>query len=169
MMIFVTRASDVGAHASDTAAAMPNKADLLMSWFMSFSLVVVVMVVAVAAIVIVLAVVRVLEVSAGLVLEPGDAVHAGVGAGLDIAAAMPAREKLRIAAAVVDRRLRIRAHRPGSERRVLRRDRSRCVARLDPVHHRVEQRLRLRARAAAAMRDARCKEKAEPGLQLREA
>jgi len=35
----VTRASDGGAHASDTAAAMPNKADLLKSWFMSFSLV----------------------------------------------------------------------------------------------------------------------------------
>src|SRR3989442_1074619 len=38
-IIFVTRASVGGAQASDTAAAMPNKADLLKSSFMSFSLV----------------------------------------------------------------------------------------------------------------------------------
>src|SRR5437773_40457 len=37
-MMRVTRASDGGAQASDTAAAMLNKADLLKSWFMSFSL-----------------------------------------------------------------------------------------------------------------------------------
>src|SRR6266853_1344277 len=115
------------------------------------------------------AVVRVLEVSARLVLVLGDAVHARVGARLDVAAAMPAREKLRVAAAVVQRRLRIRAHRPAAQRRVLRHDRIGRVARLDPIHHRVEQRLRLRTRAADAMRDARREEKAEPVLQAPEA
>src|SRR5438552_7171788 len=122
----------------------------------------------VAMIAVALAVVRVLEVPARLVLVLDDAVHAGVCARLDVAAAVPAREKTRIAVAVVDRGLRIRAHRPRAERRVLRQDRVGRRAGLDPAHHRVEQRLWLRTRAAAAMRDARREEKAEPGLQLPE-
>src|SRR5882672_9133423 len=194
MTILVTRASDGGAHASDTAAATPNKADLLKSWFMSFSLVhvafwtsssppycfssipvvmlviVMVFVMPVTMIVIALAALGVLEVPAGLVLVLHDAVQAGVGARLDVAAAMPAREKLRIGTvAVVDRGLRVRAHRPGSERCVLRQDRIGRVARLDPVHHGVEQRLRLRPGAAAAMRNARRQVEAEPALQVLEA
>src|SRR5437899_5713765 len=125
-------------------------------------------IVAAAASVVVLAVVGVLEVSARLVLVLDDAVHARVGARLDVATAMPAREKLRIAAAVVERGLRIRAHRPGSERRVLRQDRIGRLARLDPVHHGVEQRLRLRPRAAAAMRDPWRQAEAEPAREARE-
>src|SRR2546426_9521657 len=82
--------------------------------------IVMVFVMPVAMIVVALAALGVLEVSAGLVLVFDDAVHAGVCARLDVAAAVPAREKLRIAVAVVDRRLRIRAHRPRAERRVLR-------------------------------------------------
>src|SRR5438445_8097438 len=122
-----------------------------------------------AAIAVVLAALGVLEVPAGLVLVLDDAVHAGVCPRLAVAAAVPAREKLRIGAvAVVDRRLRIRAHWPRAERRVLRQDRIGRVAGLDPVHHGVEQRLGLRPGAAAAMRNARREEKAEPGLQVPE-
>src|SRR5437879_1622182 len=130
--------------------------------------IVMVFVMPVAMIVVALAALGVLEVPAGLVLVFDDAVHAGVRARLEVAAAVPAREKRRIAAAVVDRRLRIRAHRPGAERRVLRQDRIGRVAGLDPAHHGVEQRLGLRTRAAAAVRDARREEKAEPGLQFPE-
>src|SRR5438477_12808804 len=141
--------------------------------FSSVSVVMLVIVMAfvmpVAIVIVALAALGVLEAPAGLVLVLDDAVHARVCARLDVAAAVPAREKLRIAAAVVDRRLRIRAHRPRAERRVLRHDRVGRRAGLDPVHHRVEQRLRLRTRAAAAMRHARREEKAEPGLHALEA
>src|SRR6266851_5019630 len=94
--------------------------------------IVMVFVMPVAIVVLALAPLGVLEVPARLVLVLDDAVHARVCARLDVAAAVPAREKLRVASAVVDRRLRVRAHRPGSERRVLRQDRSGRLARLDP-------------------------------------
>src|SRR5437867_7233366 len=178
----VTRASDGGAQASATAAATPTRADVrkkffhtillgftcLLGLYLSSVSAALIAVVVAAAIVVVLAVVGGLEASARLVLVLDDAVHARVRARLDVAAAVPAREKLRLAAAVVDRGLRIRAHRPAAERRVLRHDRSGCVARLDPIHHGAEQRLRLRPRAAAAMRDAWRQIEAKPALQILE-
>src|SRR6266487_5452954 len=102
-----------------------------------------------------------------LFLELGDEVHAHCLLGLQAASAVPARHELRIsAAAIVDGDLRIRAHRPAAERRVRRCDRIGRIAALDPVHHHVEQVLRLRSNAAAAMRDAWRKEEAEPRRQV---
>src|SRR5882672_11662966 len=66
--------------------------------------IVMVFVMPVAIVVVTPAALGVLEVAARLVLVLDDAVHARVGARLDIPAAVPVREELRIAAAVVDRR-----------------------------------------------------------------
>src|SRR6202007_577434 len=89
----------------------------------SLSSVAIVMAVVVVVVIVVTVVVfpmtarlRVFEMLAGLVLVARDAIHARVGARLDVAAAVPAREQLRVGAvAVVDRRLRLRAHRPAGE------------------------------------------------------
>jgi len=74
--------------------------------------VVVVVVVAMVIVVMVMAVVvfpmaarlRVFEVPAGLVLVSRDAVHARELAGLDVAAAVPAREQFRVGAVAVEDR-----------------------------------------------------------------